>query len=1157
MHPAAEPRRPRPMAKRALPEPWGEARILADLESVCNSSAPGLPGVSNFTLYLYCNHVDGSSASSPTASDLGTTCSDAAWYLLVHAAEWGSVWARACWEHFPAQFNATVCSNATLRDLPSRHQPRLQELCANLSHQAPEVAVPKHGGCLEALRGAPLSPEGFWSCFLENQTLWVRWLCNNASLHGLPTETSAGISRLCHGHRLQAKALSTTPPPSADPCAAVVVEAARLCEAPVSYLLEVVSRLAWCEEDTARWLLNVNYLLRLLRFVLALPELGAGARAAQGPLGEAILLSSLLDNGSFWASLRPNASLSILQALGRYLEQEQDPATKKELLSCFGPVLWDLIQREEGAPAMELLVQEYLQMPPESLHELLLSVEGQAARQFLSLMHRTWHRLQVPAADEGALQSLTALLLRRFPPLTPVDLSQFIPFLSASDISSFPPALLANESVLAALQSHSGRMTRAQKSAFAQRLLQVQGLADGWQDVRLGLAQGRHVARSLINRSRGAGEEQVRSIGTLACFLSPEELQALAPLRDPRGPVEQSLLACAADGTLPPHGQVTYALADLLRLAGPEAVEPQELQAWRGVVPELGTGFLQRLSPAQVSALLPELQAAPLTPAQRHCIGEEIRWRPGPTAEELAQLGPAFLVDLPVKLVERLPNDSLWLVLDHVSSHPQSLLALPLHRRTALARRALQLLRSPLEPEIPGEVLDLLGPLLGFLDRDSAARIRPESLLLRLETLQGACLSDEFATTLGQLLLSRRALGPPQDWGPPDLAQLGRLVFLLPEESARHVPRALLSRDTLEQLLQSQRAWERSELGRLCYLPGARPEGRSSRDALVSWLVRSHVPGGRDPIPSCADLRATFPAAWSAAQIAAMAPAHFEGCLELISQDPALSPSQRRAALLKAKQLFGNPRVLRPVQTLQLGLLATQLSERELQDMELADWGALSTLGALQGWTAKQMWAAVSSFLRQRGGGARGLGLPELAALGHLLCGLREDEIQMLDSWELSQAAPFLGSLKHSCSEGQMEALAARLTSSSAFGPANSWGPEIFTEIGTLAAGLQDIELSSLVPEQIRALTPLAVAGIPAPKFLVVFRSAQLLALTSAQAVAVTPEQYELLSAEQRQAVASAQYEGELVPDARGRNVAWPPSDPALVLVLGLLSHLL
>lgn len=64
-----------------------------------------------------------------------------------------------------------------------------------------------------------------------------------------------------------------------------------------------------------------------------------------------------------------------------------------------------------------------------------------------------WARLstgvtpQVPAADEGALQSLTALLLRRFPPLTPVDLSQFIPFLSASDISSFPPALLANESV--------------------------------------------------------------------------------------------------------------------------------------------------------------------------------------------------------------------------------------------------------------------------------------------------------------------------------------------------------------------------------------------------------------------------------------------------------------------------------------------------------------------------------------------------------------------------------------------------------------------------------------------------------------------------------------------------------------------------------------
>lgn len=50
-----------------------------------------------------------------------------------------------------------------------------------------------------------------------------------------------------------------------------------------------------------------------------------------------------------------------------------------------------------------------------------------------------------------------------------------------------------------------------------------------------------------------------------------------------------------------------------------------------------------------------------------------------------------------------------------------------------------------------------------------------------------------------------------------------------------------------------------------------------------------------------------------------------------------------------------------------------------------------------------------------------------------------------------SKAAPFLGSLSLRCTEQQAEVLAAHLTSSAAFGPAAAWGPEIFTEVGTLA----------------------------------------------------------------------------------------------------------
>ena len=55
-----------------------------------------------------------------------------------------------------------------------------------------------------------------------------------------------------------------------------------------------------------------------------------------------------------------------------------------------------------------------------------------------------------------------------------------------------------------------------------------------------------------------------------------------------------------------------------------------------------------------------------------------------------------------------------------------------------------------------------------------------------------------------------------------------------------------------------------------------------------------------------------------------------------------------------------------------------------------------------------------------------------------------------------SKAAPFLGSLSLRCTEQQAEVLAAHLTSSAAFGPADAWGPEIFTEVGTLAGEVWD-----------------------------------------------------------------------------------------------------
>ncbi|XP_065415140.1 putative stereocilin-like protein [Chrysemys picta bellii] len=389
-------RKPPQATKRASGDTWGAPWPSAEvLESACNDTIPGLPGISNFTVYLYCSLFNGSDSSSQPPSDLGAACSSSGWYFS--SASGDSMWVRTCREYFPGQFNTTVCSNASLLQLPSPNQPLMEQLCANLS------LPPKGASCPEGLPGAPWTQGDFWSCFLENQALWTQWLCTNESLQA---DGSAWISRLCHGRQLQTKTLNSSLLGNSDPCnfqawslqalrnaslmeqcrgvnpasfQELVCEnssllrslvsshpwlmdhcldslqngqcflqrlldilpisshgdASRLCRDPASYLLGLVSQLTPCEEETSRWIFSMNYLLRLLDFTLPSSELDEVGQAARDQLSEAILLSSLLDNGSFWASLTGNSSRSILQAVRQYLRQERDASVKKELLSCF------------------------------------------------------------------------------------------------------------------------------------------------------------------------------------------------------------------------------------------------------------------------------------------------------------------------------------------------------------------------------------------------------------------------------------------------------------------------------------------------------------------------------------------------------------------------------------------------------------------------------------------------------------------------------------------------------------------------------------------------------------------------------------------------------------------------------------------------------
>ncbi|XP_078056046.1 stereocilin-like [Mustelus asterias] len=342
-------------------------------------------------------------------------------------------------------------------------------------------------------------------------------------------------------------------------------------------------------------------------------------------------------------------------------------------------------------------------------------------------------------------------------------------------------------------------------------------------------------------------------------------------------------------------------------------------------------------------------------------------------------------------------------------------------------------------------------------------------------------------------------------------------------------------------ILRSEGRWGVSQVGRVCRVQQARSAHTillSKKLSLAMRTVKNIVKKRREGIPNCIDIKATFPSAWSSGQLAGMADYEFADCLEILTGDRDLPVEYLKILLTRTKQLYGSVRSMKPWQILQLGRAVTQLSDRDFQDVDVSDLGVLSFLGSMGEWTKKQRKVAFGSFLQQSGQPVPRLEATTLTALGHLICGMSVSEMQRINPEEFSKAVLFIGALRLRCSEVQMEALAQLTTHPQAFGQVSTWGAEIFTEIGSIAAGLPDIALSSLVEQQIEGITPSAISLVVPSKLAVVFSTNQLSSFSSAQASAVTSKQFEKLSLEQRRAVSAAQYDGEIHQEQRGKNHA-------------------
>uniref|UniRef100_A0AAY4CEQ3 Stereocilin n=1 Tax=Denticeps clupeoides TaxID=299321 RepID=A0AAY4CEQ3_9TELE len=343
------------------------------LEAACNESIPGLTGVSNFTVFLYCNLFGGSDASldleaGRAGQDLHATCSDAAWYLS--AAEDDFLWVHVCSEFFAHEFNNTVCANASFW-LQQAHQVQ----------QRPQIR--RKYDCLALLSSHTLSAQDFRRCFLPNNSALIASLCGSSPAPQAGTWASEYCARLLNAtlercgleswepERLErclrspglrdmlcgndSRFQQLLPRLCADPaagdkpdgrCALQVFfdalpapyafDTSRLCSSPAPLLLGALQSLGRCggpRDERAGWLATVGYVLRVLDFVVGLSAgLDEGEREVRQGLGQAILLSSLTDNSSFWSTLRPNASLSVLHTVAVFLRREQSLAPRPVLV---------------------------------------------------------------------------------------------------------------------------------------------------------------------------------------------------------------------------------------------------------------------------------------------------------------------------------------------------------------------------------------------------------------------------------------------------------------------------------------------------------------------------------------------------------------------------------------------------------------------------------------------------------------------------------------------------------------------------------------------------------------------------------------------------------------------------------------------------------
>ncbi|KAF0043140.1 hypothetical protein F2P81_004477 [Scophthalmus maximus] len=503
------------------------------------------------------------------------------------------------------------------------------------------------------------------------------------------------------------------------------------------------------------------------------------------------------------------------------------------------------------------------------------------------------------------------------------------------------------------------------------------------------------------------------------------------------------------------------------------------------------------------------VSAKPFNTQQKKCVIEEL-YQLEFFSELLTDLGAEIALSMPVSTINKFSTAEMDALRKMIIQDPHPFLLQPRTKQELLVDKMVQRM-GMYTGVFTEEEFRSLGIMAPFVVDEVFFRVDRTFFVDNLVSLLGLCYSASKMDLVARILQEPAVFGPVKNWNHTTLSQVDWFLFFLPDSSLQEIPPALMTVGRVEKLFMSQRRWERGDVGAHCLDKNERRDFFQKQQFVLQFFLGFLKINPLSPIPivpTCEILHSITPAAWTSSSLSSMSPSAFSNCLELMGHDPFLASYQRGQLLNKVKQSLIS----------QLGRLALELTVDELSSLRLIERRSIAALGAVSDWSGRQLATLFDNVLNY----TSQLDSSTLVAMGYIVCGATTAEMNSFNAVEFSNAVLFLGQLRLSCSEEQLDALVGLLTHSLAFGPISSWGTEVFIEVGVLAAGLPDFAMSALVKEQIEGITPVAISMISPKRFNVALNSRQISMLSYEQAVAVTQEQVSSLSDVQRTALAMA-----------------------------------